>query len=84
MVAAGLAWFAPTVGFLIPLGIFWSLSINFGSLYLVLLAQLFVSFPTGTLSPLTVTGNTTIAPGAYGATTVKAGGKLFLTNGTYT
>jgi len=49
MVATGLAWFAPTVGFLIPLGIFWSLSINFGSLYLVLLAQLFVSFPTGRL-----------------------------------
>jgi signal transduction histidine kinase len=49
MVAAGLAWFAPTVGFLIPLGVFWSLSINFGSLFLVLLAQLFVSFPTGRL-----------------------------------
>jgi len=49
MVAVGLAWFAPTVGFLIPLAIFWSLSIGFGELYLVLLAQLFVSFPTGRL-----------------------------------
>ena len=49
MVAVGLAWFAPTVGFLIPVGIFWSLSINFGTLYLVLLGQLFVSFPTGRL-----------------------------------
>jgi len=49
MVAAGLAWFAPTVGFLIPLGIFWSLSINFGSLFLAVLAHLAVSFPTGRL-----------------------------------
>jgi RHS repeat-associated protein len=44
----------------------------------------FVSFPNGTLPTVTVTGNATLAPGAYGATTVKLGGKLFLTNGTYT
>jgi signal transduction histidine kinase len=48
MVAAGLAWFAPDVGN-ISLGIFWSLWADFGSLFLVLLAQLFVSFPTGRL-----------------------------------
>jgi hypothetical protein len=48
MVAVGLAWFAPAIGN-IPLGIFWSLSFDFGSLFLVLLAQLFVSFPTGRL-----------------------------------
>lgn len=48
MVAVGVAWFAPAIGNL-PLGIFWSLSWDFGSLYLVLLAQLFVSFPTGRL-----------------------------------
>jgi hypothetical protein len=48
MVAVGLAWFAPAIGN-IPLRIFWSLSIDFGSLYLVLLAQLAVSFPTGRL-----------------------------------
>jgi signal transduction histidine kinase len=48
MVAAGLAWFTPAIGN-IPLGIFWSLSWDFGSLFLVLLAQLAVSFPTGRL-----------------------------------
>lgn len=48
MVAVGLAWFTPAIGN-IPLGIFWSLSWDFGSLYLVLLAQLFLSFPTGRL-----------------------------------
>src|SRR5215468_1016093 len=48
MVAVGLAWFAPDIGN-ISLGITWSLSKDFGSLFLVLLGQLFVSFPTGRL-----------------------------------
>jgi len=49
MVAAGLAWFAPVAIQAIPLGIFWSLSSQFQTLFLVLLAHLFVSFPTGRL-----------------------------------
>ena len=49
MVAVGVAWFAPIDLALIPLGIFYSLWGNFASLYLVLLGQLFVSFPTGRL-----------------------------------
>jgi signal transduction histidine kinase len=48
MVVAGLVWFTPGIGF-IPLAILWSLAWQIGSLYLVLLAQLFVSFPTGRL-----------------------------------
>src|SRR5215470_13706144 len=48
MVAAGLVWFTPGIGN-IPLAIFVSLSWQVGSLFLVLLAQLFVSFPTGRL-----------------------------------
>ncbi len=49
MVAAGLAWFArPAVG-VFAVRVFWSLSSQVGSLFLVLLAQLFVSFPTGRL-----------------------------------
>jgi signal transduction histidine kinase len=49
MVAAGLAWFAPVAIQAIPLGILWSLSSQFETLFLVLLAHLFVSFPTGRL-----------------------------------
>jgi signal transduction histidine kinase len=49
MVAAGLAWFAPAIQ-AIPLGFFWSLSRLVGdSFFLVLMAHLFVSFPTGRL-----------------------------------
>jgi len=49
MVAAGLAWFAHAATADIAVGVFWSLSSQVGSLFLVLLAQLFVSFPTGRL-----------------------------------
>jgi signal transduction histidine kinase len=48
MVAVGLAWFVPAIGY-IPLAVFWSLPYLIGPLYLVLLGQLFVSFPTGRL-----------------------------------
>jgi hypothetical protein len=48
MVAVGLAWFVPSIGYL-PLGVFWSLSLETGELFMVLLAHLFVSFPTGRL-----------------------------------
>jgi signal transduction histidine kinase len=49
MVAVGVVWFAPNDISYIPQAIFYSLWADQGQLYLVLLGQLFVSFPTGRL-----------------------------------